>query len=88
LLFACNTADIVTVVTVLSPLPFDFVGTAPGATYIPLFEIYPVAWLPPVTPFTFHVTALLELPLTVAVNACVPNAATVGAAGAITMLPV
>jgi hypothetical protein len=60
--FTCETAVTVTVVGLLWPL-IAMVGTPPGATYNPglaPLEINPVAWLPPVTPFTCHVTALLE----------------------------
>src|SRR5450432_1937250 len=81
LLFACDIPVTVTVATMLSPLPSDLVGTPLGATYIPLPEIYPVVWLPPVMPFTCQVTAVVELPFAVAVKACVPNTATEADAG-------
>jgi hypothetical protein len=54
-----------------------------GAEYNPLPEIVPVVWLPPATPFTCHVTAEFELPVTVAVNACVANGATLAEVGEI-----
>jgi hypothetical protein len=79
--FPCATALIVTVVVTLSPLPFDFVGTPPGATYNPLVETNPTVWLPPATPFTSQVTAVLAAPFIVAVNCCVPKFATVAAPG-------
>jgi hypothetical protein len=79
--FPCATALIVTVVVTLSPLLFDFVGTPPGATYNPLVETNPTVWLPPATPFTSQVTAVLAAPFIVAVNCCVPKFATVAAPG-------
>jgi hypothetical protein len=39
--------------------------------YNPALEIVPTVLLPPAVPLTLHVTAVLELPLTVAVNCCV-----------------
>jgi|SRR5215472_411134 len=52
-------------------------GTTPGAVYRPEPEIVPTAALPPVTPFTCQVTAVLLVFRTVAVNCCVPPTATV-----------
>jgi hypothetical protein len=46
-------------------------GTAEGAVYSPEVEIVPTVELPPATPFTCQVTAVLEVPVTVAVNCCV-----------------
>jgi hypothetical protein len=46
-------------------------GTAEGAVYSPEVEIVPTDEFPPVTPFTCQVTAVLEVPVTVAVNCCV-----------------
>ena len=46
-------------------------GTAAGAVYSPEDEIVPRVELPPLIPFTAQVTAVLELPLTVAENCCV-----------------
>ncbi len=46
-------------------------GTALGAVKRPEVEILPTTELPPVAPSTFQVTAVLELPFTVAVNCCV-----------------
>jgi hypothetical protein len=43
-------------------------GTAAGAVYIPVGSTIPCVESPPVTPFTCHVTAVLELLLTDAVN--------------------
>ena len=42
-----------------------------GAVYRPEVEIVPSVEFPPVMPFTDQVTAVLEVPLTVAVNCCV-----------------
>ena len=39
-----------------------------GAVYKPVLEIVPVVLLPPLMPSTDHVTAVLVVPLTVAVN--------------------
>src|SRR6202795_1465996 len=78
--FACDTALTVKVVVML-PLPSDFVGTPLGATYEPLAEINPKAWLPPAMPLTSQVTAELGEPFTDAVNCCVPKFATVAALG-------
>jgi hypothetical protein len=41
-------------------------GVVVGAEYKPLVEIVPSAVLPPVTPFTIHVTAWLVVPVTTA----------------------
>jgi len=41
-------------------------GALAGAVYKPLAEIVPSAVLPPVTPFTIHVTAWLVVPVTTA----------------------
>lgn len=79
--FACDTALTVKVVVMLLPLPSDFVGTPLGATYRPLAEINPKAWLPPAMPLTSQVTAELGEPFTDAVNCCVPKLATVAALG-------
>jgi hypothetical protein len=65
----------------LSPLPFDLVGTPLGAAYKPLDEMNPTAWLPPATPSTSQVTAVLGAPFTDAVNCCVPKSATVAVLG-------
>jgi hypothetical protein len=43
-------------------------GMAEGAVYNPLPEIVPVAPAPPVMPFTCHKTAVLAVPVTVALN--------------------
>ena len=47
-----------------------------GAVYRPLLDTEP----PPVSS-TLHVTAVLDVPVTVAVNCCVPSSATVCAVG-------
>ena len=49
-------------------------GTAEGAVYNPEDETVPTVELPPLMPFTVHVTAVLDEPVTVAVNCCVPPA--------------
>jgi len=54
--------------------------TVAGAVYRPELEIVPTVALPPVTPFTCQVTAVL-LVFTVAVNCCVPPVATVAEVG-------
>ena len=74
--FAWETAVIVTVVTVVPPLPLEVVGTPPGATYRPELEMKPNCWLPPVVPLTCQVTALLGRLLTVALNCCLVKIAT------------
>jgi hypothetical protein len=43
-------------------------GTAVGAVYTPELEIMPTVELPPVVPFTSHVTLVFEVPVTIAVN--------------------
>ena len=43
-------------------------GTCAGAVYLPLWLTWPTVLLPPTTPFTFHTTAVLEVPVTVARN--------------------
>lgn len=59
---AVSAAD--TAVTVTA----DGEGTAAGAVYIPELEIVPTLALPPATPFTCHVTAVLEEFVTVTDN--------------------
>jgi hypothetical protein len=56
-------------------------GTSAGAVYRPPTEIVPTVTLPLDTPFTLHVTAVLEVPVTVGVNCCVPPTATVAVTG-------
>jgi hypothetical protein len=75
-LSAWETALTVTVVAILPPLPFERVGTPPGATYKPLLEMYPSCWLPPAMPFTFQLTAVFVDPVTFALNCCVEKFAT------------
>jgi hypothetical protein len=56
-------------------------GTLAGAVYSPPLEIVPTVELPPATPFTFQLTEVLVVPLTVAENCWLPftcNAALVG----------
>jgi hypothetical protein len=43
-------------------------GTVAGAVYVPVPEIVPIVLLPPLTPFTFQVTAVLAVFFTVAEN--------------------
>ena len=78
---ACETAVTLSVVVVLPPEPSDLVGTPPGATKSPLLEMNPNCRLPPGVPFTSHVTAVLEVPFTTALNCFVPKSGTVGAPG-------
>jgi len=70
---ACDTAVTVTVAGL---------GTAEGAVYSPEVEIVPTVEFPPVAPFTCQVTAVLEVPVTVAVNCCVFATCTDADAGA------
>src|SRR5437764_207988 len=58
-------------------------GTTAGAVYRPELDIVPTVALPPLTPFTCQVTAVLLVFCTVAVNCCVPPAPTVADAGEI-----
>jgi hypothetical protein len=55
----------------------DGFGAVAGAVYNPAAEIVPFAVPPP----TLQVTAVFEVPDTVAVNCCVPPAVTVAVAG-------
>jgi hypothetical protein len=57
-------------------------GTAAGAVYSPAALTVPIVALPPVMPFTLHVTAVLAALLTVALNCCVALVSTVAAVGA------
>jgi len=45
-------------------------GTFEGAMYMPVLDTLPTAELPPAIPFTFHVTEVLDVPITVAANCC------------------
>lgn len=58
-----------------------FAGTTEGAVYMPDALIVPVAELPPVTPFTCHVTAMFEVPDTVALKVCAAPARTLALVG-------
>jgi hypothetical protein len=51
-------------------------GTAGGAAYRPVALIVPCVESPPVVPLTCHVTAVLEVLLTEAVNFFVPETGT------------
>jgi hypothetical protein len=55
------------------------VGALLGAKNKPVLEMNPVVRLPPVTLFTCHVTAVFDVPVTVALNCMVPNTFTEGA---------
>src|SRR2546423_886466 len=61
-------------------------GTTAGAVYTPELDIVPTVELPPVTPLTCQVTAVLLVFCTVAVNCCVPPAPTVADTGEIVTL--
>ena len=74
--FAFATAVTLTGAVVTPPFPLEVVGTPLGATKSPELEMYPVFWLPPVTPLTCQVTAVLGTPFTVAENCCVVKIAT------------
>src|SRR5438876_496878 len=63
-------------------------GTTPGSVYRPELEIAPTVALPPVTPFTCQVTAVLLVFCTTALNCCVPPAATVAEVGEMVTLTV
>ena len=43
-------------------------GAVAGAVYSPVFDIVPTVELPPLIAFTSHVTAVLDAPVTEAVN--------------------
>jgi hypothetical protein len=58
-------------------------GTAAGPVYKPEPEIVPTVALPPITPFTCHVTAVLLVFCTVAENCCVRPAVTIAEVGEI-----
>src|ERR671923_1004148 len=76
---ACDTAVTVTVAGL---------GTTAGAVYRPELEIVPIVALPPLTPFTCQVTAVLLVFCTIAVNCWVPPAATVAEVGEMVTLTV
>ena len=73
LVCACETAVTVTVAGE---------GTVAGATYIPDALIVPCVASPPATPFTCHVTAVLVVFKTVAVNGLLAPTCTVALVGA------
>ena len=56
-------------------------GAVAGAVYKPLAEIVPHAGPAQPAPVTVHVTAVLELPVTVALNCCALPACTLGFSG-------
>src|SRR5947207_5347336 len=58
-------------------------GTTAGAVYRPELDIVPTVALPPITPLTCQVTAVLLVFCTVAVNCCVPPTPTVADTGEI-----
>jgi hypothetical protein len=59
-----------------------------GAVYSPWVDTVPTEVLPPLTPFTVHVTFVLLLPVTVAVNCCVCPSRTVAVVGLIVIATV
>jgi hypothetical protein len=59
----------------------DGVGTVAGAVYRPEVEIVPKVVLPPVIPLTCHVTPVLVVLVTVAINCCVVLTCIVTVAG-------
>ena len=61
-IFVESTTDTAVMVTVAG------VGTVIGAVYTPDAEIIPTVALPPEVPLTLQFTAVLEAPVTVAVN--------------------
>jgi hypothetical protein len=69
---ACEVAVTVTVAGV---------GTLLGAVYNPVEEMNPMAWLPPVMPFTDQVTAVFVVLAIVTVNCCVNPVVTEAAVG-------
>lgn len=79
--FAVETAVTFTGAVVTLPFAVEVVGTPPGATNRPEVEINPVAWLPPATPLTSQVTAVLVTPFTAAVNCWVVKIDTVAGLG-------
>jgi hypothetical protein len=56
-------------------------GTVAGAVYMPDVLIVPAAALPPATPFTCQVKAVLDVPVTVVLKDCVAPARTLALAG-------
>ncbi len=58
-------------------------GTRAGAVYNPLEEIIPTVLLPPATSFTLQVTAVLPVPVTLALNCCVAPTVKLAVVGAI-----
>lgn len=60
-------------------------GGADGAAYVAVAALIPamvpIVELPPGIPFTLHVTAVLVVPETLAVNTCAPPDGTVALAG-------
>ena len=56
-------------------------GNMAGAAYEPVALIVPVVDVPPVTPFTCQVTAVFEVPETVAANVCEAPARTLAEFG-------
>ena len=73
--FVVSACEIAVTVTVAG------VGTAEGAAYSPAAVTVPMVEFPPTTPFTCHVTAVLLVPPTEAVNCCVPEVGTLALTG-------
>lgn len=61
-------------------------GRLAGAVYLPDELIAPVAALPPATPFTSHVTLVFDVPVTLALKACVAPVRTLTGLGETEML--
>jgi hypothetical protein len=74
-IFVESTTDTAVMVTVAG------VGTVIGAVYTPDAEIIPTVALPPAVPLTLQFTAVLEAPVTVAVNVWVIPTVTFMVAG-------
>ena len=72
---------VVSAVEVAVTVTSGLVGMVDGAVYRPEELMVPLVESPPPTPFTAHVTAVLEVLLTVAVNCCVVAGMTVAVAG-------
>jgi len=65
-----------------------WVPVVEGAVYRPLVEMVPTVVLPPNIPSTAHVTPVFEVPVTAAVNCCVPPVATLAELGlTVTVIP-
>jgi hypothetical protein len=72
---------VVSAIEVAVTVTLGVVGMVAGAVYWPEALMVPLVESPPPTPFTAHVTAVLDVLLTVAVNCCVVAGMTVAVAG-------